>query len=117
MNSPNRNATDIWVYLNLAHHGLSQRFEAALRREGLPSTAWYDVLWGLERAPDGLRQYELQGQCLYDQPNLSRTLKRMVEDGLVRVETAGEDRRGRVFQLTETGREPARADVEDLRSV
>ena len=103
--SPSPETTEIWVLLNLVHQSLSARFEAELRRCGLPTAAWYDVLWGLERASEGLRQYELQDFCLYDQPNLSRTLKRMIDDGLVEAERAKDDARGRVLRLTQAGKE------------
>ena len=101
---PNAETTELWVRLNLAHRTLSRRFESQLREAGLPSPDWYDILWGLERAPDGLRQFELQKHCLYDQPNLSRTLKRMMNEGLVSAEPVCSDGRGRTLRLTDAGR-------------
>ena len=103
-NTPSPQTTEVWVRLNLVHRALSRRFELSLRQAGLPSTVWYDILWGLERSPDGMRQFELQQQCLYDQPNLSRILKRMMDEGLVLMERALTDGRGRVFRLTDAGR-------------
>ena len=101
---PNSETTAIWVLLNTAHRQVKQKFETKLRRAGLPPAAWYDVLWGLERHPDGLRQYELEGECLFDQANLSRTLKRMVDDGLACQIQAPEDRRGRILTITTKGK-------------
>jgi len=103
-NTPTPKTTEIWVRLNLVHRTLSRRFEVSLREAGLPSTAWYDILWGLERSPDGMRQFELQLQCLYDQPNLSRILKRMIDQSLIATERSPDDGRGRILRLTDAGR-------------
>jgi len=108
MKEPNRSTTEIWVLLNVAHRTLAQRFDTRLRRAGLPPAAWYDVLWPLEvasRESDGIRQNELQKYCIYDQPNLSRNIARMVDDGLVERRPAPDDARGRILSLTEKGRE------------
>ena len=101
---PSDTTTAIWVLLNRAHKQVTQRFETDLRRAGFPPAGWYDILWGLERSPDGLRQFELEKQGLFDQPNLSRTLKRMSEDGLVQQIKAPSDRRGRILTITEAGK-------------
>lgn len=101
---PNEQTTSIWVLLHVAHRQVTHQFESELRRAGLPPAAWYDVLWGLERNPDGLRQFELERKSLFDQANLSRTLKRMVEDRLVCQVPAPEDRRGRILTITEEGK-------------
>ncbi len=104
--NPSKDTTAVWVLLNLAHRHVTGRFEAALRDAGLPSARWYDVLWALEKnGPGGLRQYELERYSLFDQPNLSRTLKRMVDQGLVTQCTAEDDGRGRVLNITEKGRD------------
>lgn len=104
MKKPSTHTTQIWVLLNLAHRRVTHRFEAELRRAMLPPASWYDVLWGLECNPDGLRQYELERESLFDQANLSRTIKRMAEDGLVTQIPAPEDKRGRVLSITPDGK-------------
>ncbi|MCK0126891.1 MarR family transcriptional regulator, partial [Gelidibacter sp. F2691] len=101
---PNDQTTAIWVLLNKAHKLVTQKFETELKRAGLPSAAWYDILWALERAEEGMRQNELERQSLFDQPNLSRTLRRMVDDGLVTQCPAPSDRRGRVLRITDAGK-------------
>ena len=105
--NPNDSTTAIWVLLNLAHRQVTGRFEVALKRAGLPNARWYDVLWALEKngGDKGLRQFELESFSLFDQPNLSRTLKRMVESGLVTQCAAENDGRGRVLRITEAGRD------------
>lgn len=101
---PNDQTTAIWVLLNIAHKRVIQTFESELKRARLPSAAWYDILWALERAEGEMRQNELERQSLFDQPNLSRTIKRMVDDGLVTQCPAPSDRRGRVLRITEDGK-------------
>ncbi len=105
--NPNDDTTAIWVLLNLAHRQVTGAFEAALKRAGLPNARWYDVLWALEKngGKEGLRQYELESFSLFDQPNLSRTLKRMVDMGLVTQCPAQTDGRGRVLRITDAGRD------------
>ena len=103
--TPNEDTTEIWVLLNLANRHVVGRFETQLKRAGLPNTRWYDVLWALERnGAEGARQFELEALSLFDQPNLSRTLKRMVDDGLVTQCIAENDGRGRVLHITDAGR-------------
>ncbi|MBT2130412.1 MarR family winged helix-turn-helix transcriptional regulator [Aliiroseovarius lamellibrachiae] len=104
--NPNEDTTAIWVLLNLVNRHVVGRFETELKRAGLPNTRWYDVLWALERQNcEGLRQFQLEELSLFDQPNLSRILKRMVEQGLVTQCAAENDGRGRVLRITDSGRE------------
>lgn len=105
--NPNDDTTAIWVLLNLAHRHVTGRFESELKRAGLPNARWYDVLWALEKngGEEGLRQFELESLSLFDQPNLSRSLKRMVDMGLVTQCQARTDGRGRVLRITEQGRD------------
>ena len=101
---PTKSTTAIWGLLNVAHKRVAQTFETELRHAGLPPANWYDVLWGLEMHPEGLRQNQLEQMSLFDQANLSRTIKRMVQDGLVSQVPAPEDRRGRILTITDAGR-------------
>lgn len=101
---PNMHTTAIWVLLNVAHKQVNQTFEIELRRSGLPPASWYDVLWSLEQQSDGLRQFELEKMSLFSQVNLSRNLKRMIEDGLVLQVRAKNDGRGRILTITDEGK-------------
>jgi len=100
--------TSIWVLLNVAHKQVIQAFETELKRKGLPPVHWYEVLRNLELKPEGMRQNELQTMSLYTQVNLSRNVKKMIEDGLVKQTKAESDGRGRVLALTEDGKEMRR---------
>ncbi|MCZ7597421.1 MAG: hypothetical protein M5U09_06290 [Gammaproteobacteria bacterium] len=62
MNSklPGRRAVDAWARLARAYLTLHGRIEAALKAEGLPPLAWYDVLIEVHRAREaGIRQFEI----------------------------------------------------------
>ncbi len=96
--------TAFWVALNLAYRSVHRDMEEALKQAGLPSLRWYDVLWELERAPDGMRPFELENDLLFEQSNLSRTLRRIVGEGLVEEFTYAADRRGKVLRITAKGR-------------
>ena len=83
--------------------------DSALKAKGLPPLRWYDVLWSLERAKDkGVRPFELEKLLIFEQSNLSRLLRRMIEAGLVEESTFQDDRRGKVLVLTSKGRQRRR---------
>jgi DNA-binding MarR family transcriptional regulator len=71
----------------------------------MPPLEWYDVLWDLERAPDGARRpFELERGLLLAQYNLSRLVDRLHRAGLVDKLKCPEDGRGLVLVITEEGR-------------
>lgn len=101
--------TSAWIRLVRARHQVVSAVEADGKAAGALPMEWYDVLWELERAPDGRRPYELEQRLLFAQYNLSRLIDRMVEAGLVRKESCPEDKRGHVLHITETGRKQRKA--------
>lgn len=96
--------TAFWVALNLAYRSVHREMETALREAGLPPLRWYDVLWELERSEDGMRPFELEKGLLFEQSNLSRMLRRIVDEGLVEERAFEGDGRGKVLYITEKGR-------------
>lgn len=102
---PTKAVTGIWVAINLLHRGLHRRIDAALKAEGLPPLRWYDVLWELEQEDAGLRPFEIERLVIFEQSNLSRTVQRLIEDGLVSEKPFRQDGRGKVLQITAKGRE------------
>ena len=66
---------------------------------------WYDVLWELERAPEGARRpVELEGRLLLAQYNLSRLVDRLAQAGYLTKHRCDKDGRGQVLVLTEAGK-------------
>ena len=58
--------------------------------------------------------------CALHLPNVSRTMRELISEGLVSEHTRavrGEERRQKTWQLTEEGRKNARISVEKLRSM
>lgn len=103
--NPSEDETKVWVALNLSQRGIYRAMDTALKAEGLPPLRWYDVLWELERAKaGGLRPRELERLLIFEQSNLSRLLRRMVDEGLVVESAFHEDRRGKVLSITKEGR-------------
>src|SRR5258706_3348056 len=84
-----------WALLLSAHATLIDGIEAALAGAKLPSLAWYDVLWELEKAESGkLRMHELARRIVLSRSNLTRLADRLEHAGLIRRVDAARDPRG-----------------------
>lgn len=101
---PSMEETNLWVALNLVQRATYRTIDTALKVEGLPPLRWYDVLWELERAEEGLRPFELEKRLIFEQSNLSHMLRRIVGEGLVKQKAHQDDRRGKVMIITKKGR-------------
>ena len=78
--------------------------DSVLKAKGLPRLRWYDVLWATECAGSpGLHPFELEKGLIFEQSNLSRLLRRMIEEGLVEESVFENDRRGRLLKITKKG--------------
>jgi len=105
MDYPTDDETALWIALNLTQRTIYQAIDAALKAKDLPPLRWYDVLWAIESAEgDGCRAYELENLLLFEQSNLSRLLRRMVDEGLISEKVFEEDRRGKILRITSKGR-------------
>lgn len=95
----------VWALLLTTHAVLVEQIEIRLAQAELPPLAWYDVLWGLERAEDQrLRMNELAQKVVLSRSNLTRLIDRLEEAGLVQRERSTEDRRGAYAVLTTEGK-------------
>jgi DNA-binding MarR family transcriptional regulator len=95
----------VWPLFLTAHAVLVGHIETRLMQAGLPPLAWYDVLWGLERAPEQrLRMSELANKVVLSRSNLTRLVDRLEDAGLVERQPSDEDRRGAYAVLTESGK-------------
>ncbi len=90
--------------MNLSTRKIYRSIDTTMKKEGLPSLKWYDVLWELERNEQGLRPHELTERLLFEQSNLSKLLKRIHQEGLIEEVILKDDRRGKVIQITQSGR-------------
>ena len=106
---PSEEETRLWVSMNFAMRAISRDMETALKSAGLPSLRWYDVLWVLEGAKDGLRQFEIENKLLFEQSNVSHMLRKIVSAGLVETVTHEGDRRGKIVRITKAGRATRKA--------
>ena len=83
----------------------TDRVETALKAQGLPPLAWYDVLLEVERAGDaGLRPFHLTERLLLPQYGTSRLVERLRAEGLIERVPCADDGRGFVIRLTPEGR-------------
>jgi len=95
----------VWPLFLTTHAVVVEQIEARFAAAQLPPLSWYDVLWGLEQAPDQrLRMSELADKVVLSRSNLTRLIDRLEEAGLVARERSAEDRRGAYAVLTEQGR-------------
>ena len=98
-----------WANLVRTGTNVMQRVEDDLKRQGFPPVAWYDVLWELDKAPDGvLQQSEVQARVLLAQYNFVRLLDRLERAGLIRRVPCKVDGRSNVLHLTDAGRDMRR---------
>jgi DNA-binding MarR family transcriptional regulator len=103
---PSDAVVDAWIALNRAQQAALLRIERAFREAKLPPSAWYDVLWELDKAgAAGLRPFELERQRLIAQSNISRLVDRLVEARYVERLRCAEDARGHRVLITPAGRE------------
>ncbi len=96
-------AEKAWIAI-LRSGALVDGIETALKAEGHPPLAWYDVLWELERADKPLRQRDLGEQLLVARYNLSRLLDRLAAEGLIAAEPCPDDARGQNWKVTRAGK-------------
>lgn len=97
---------ETWARLLRVSRNLLERVETALKRDGFPPLAWYDVLLELRRAgANGLRPFELQDRILLAQYNLSRLTDRLVDAGYAERRPCAEDGRGHRLALTAPGQD------------
>jgi DNA-binding MarR family transcriptional regulator len=94
-----------WALFLTAHAVLVEQIEQRLAAAELPSLAWYDVLWALERAGDRrLRMSELADMTVITRSNLTRLVDRLEDAGLVERVRSKEDRRGAFAVINAEGR-------------
>ncbi|PBC12195.1 MarR family winged helix-turn-helix transcriptional regulator [Mesorhizobium sp. WSM3859] len=107
--SPSLEAIAAWARLVRVSRQLVESTEDALKANGLPPLAWYDVLHELAEAGEGgLRPFELIDRVLLAQYGVSRLLARLEADGLVEKLPVSDDGRGQTVRITASGREMRR---------
>src|SRR4051794_898421 len=98
-----RRGLEAWDALLRAHATLMRRLDTDLERETGLALADFDVLAQLARAHGELRITELADRALISRSGMSRRVARLVDEGLVRRDTASTDARGVVVALTKAG--------------
>jgi DNA-binding MarR family transcriptional regulator len=103
---PSDAIVDAWIALMRAQQVTLLKIERAFREAKLPSHAWYDALWELDRAgAAGLRPFEIEERMLIAQSNISRLIDRLAEQGHVERQPCQEDGRGQRIVITPSGRD------------
>lgn len=100
----NKNELRVWLRLLATTKLISQEVRRRLRREFGATLPQFDLLSQLYREPDGLRLGEISKRTMVTNGNITGLVTRLEEDGLIRRETPGDDRRVTVAKLTDKGR-------------
>ena len=101
---PSEAVIDAWIALNRAQQATLSKVERAFRDAKLPPSAWYDVLWELDKAgAAGLRPFEIERRRLIAQSNVSRLIDRLAEAGYIERQPCEEDGRGQRVVITPSG--------------
>ena len=100
---PGRRGLGAWRALLKAHATLMRRLATDLQTKTGLSLGDFDVLGQLAETGGTLRMTELADRTLSSRSGMTRRIDRMVDEGLVSRASAGEDARGVVVALTETG--------------
>ncbi|QNN57928.1 MarR family transcriptional regulator [Diaphorobacter ruginosibacter] len=96
---------DLWYSFVRAHRTMIREVERRLAAAELPGYAWYDVLWGLESGPGGVRRmHELADTLAIERYNLTRLVDRLEREGLVTRSRSAEDGRAAYATITKEGR-------------
>ncbi|QSX33148.1 MarR family transcriptional regulator [Shewanella avicenniae] len=102
-------ATHLREYSLVEHLGRCQRLwrmvaDAELAPLGLTHPRW-TALWKLKRMGDGVSQKQLAESLEIELPSLMRTLGQLEEQGLVTRVSCTQDKRARIVNTTEAGRQ------------
>jgi DNA-binding MarR family transcriptional regulator len=100
---PGGRGLEAWDSLLRAHATLIRQLAIDLERETGLALADFDVLAQLALADGGLRMTELAARALISRSGMTRRVARLVDEGLVRRDTADADGRGVVVALTDAG--------------
>lgn len=104
-----KDETEAWVSMVISTEKLMALIDSELNKRGLPPYSWYDVLLELDRCEDGrLRFIEIGRRVLLTRYNVTRTIARLENAGLVVREESNEDARGYFAVITKKGRNTRR---------
>lgn len=92
-----------WRRFLEVHAALTRALEQEMAEVDGLALSWYDVLVQLHEAGDKMRIGDLAERILISRSATTRFIERMERAGLVRRETATEDRRGTIVCLTPEG--------------
>jgi DNA-binding MarR family transcriptional regulator len=102
---PSADTVEAWARVMHAGQALQEMVEQDLKRAGFPPLAWYDVLYELDRAPNGLMpQSQVQSQTLLAQYNFCRLVDRMEREEVLKRQQCPRDGRSNDLRITEKGR-------------
>ncbi len=97
--------TRAWVSFVQSQQLLLEKVDEEFKKHNFPPLNWYDILLELDRQRDGrLRLNQLGEKTLLTKYNVTRVIRRLEEEGLVRRETCPGDARGVFAVITQKGK-------------
>ncbi|MEP2980247.1 MAG: MarR family transcriptional regulator [Lentilitoribacter sp.] len=95
----------VWFNLMRAHRNLFPKIQAELKKNGMKSPLWHEILLKIEEAGQtGITASELLPQLYMSQFNLSRHLSRLEKDGLIVKVQDDKDKRISYLKITDKGK-------------
>jgi DNA-binding MarR family transcriptional regulator len=94
----------LWVRLLACAHDAEQRIKNRIKENFRINQTQFNLLSQLDRAPGGIRMGEIARRTVVTGSNVTAVVDDLEARGLVRRQTAADDRRATVITLTENGR-------------
>jgi DNA-binding MarR family transcriptional regulator len=96
---------DAWATFLKSYNRLHQGMEEEMKRLGHPDLEIYDILWTLEKAPEGRLRYKDLGKKVYlSRYNISRLIERLEKQQLIMRKSCQVDKRGVFAEITSAGK-------------
>jgi DNA-binding MarR family transcriptional regulator len=101
----NKSELRVWLRMLSVTKLVSQEIRRRLRSEFGVTLPQFDLMAQLYREPGGLRLGEISKRTMVTNGNITGLVVRLEQEGLIRRETPGDDRRVKVARLTTKGSE------------
>lgn len=111
---PSRAQLDAWRAVVTSHAAVTERVQKALAAADLPPLSWFEVLWAIQRSPNGRpRMSELAEWLTLSRGGITKLVDRLEQAGYLERVSCTDDRRGLQAKLTPAGERM----LEEMRSV
>jgi DNA-binding MarR family transcriptional regulator len=97
---------DAWRAVVTSHAAVTERVQKALAAADLPPLSWFELLWAIERSPNGRpRMSDLAERLTLSRGGVTKLVDRLEGAGYLERVACTEDRRSFQAELTPAGKE------------